>query len=88
MAANGENGRESYEFSYLVEHLGLLPWLFLIIYGVSSHSSSPNLIKFVIFSCSYWYIENIHFILINPKPNPHLNRKKKHKRIGNSNKSK
>jgi len=32
-----------------------------IISGVSSHSSSPNLIKLVIFSCPYWYIENIHF---------------------------
>ena len=46
--------------------------------GVSSHSSSPNkLIKLVIFSCPYWYIENIHFSLIKPNPNP----EHEHKRI-------
>ena len=45
--------------------------------GVSSHSSSPKLIKLVIFSCPYWYIENIHFSLIKPNPNP----KHEHKRI-------
>ena len=45
--------------------------------GVSSHSSSPKLIKLVIFSCPYWYIENIHFSLMKPNPNP----KHKHKRI-------
>jgi len=30
-----------------------------IISGVSSHSSSPNLVKFVIFSCPYWYCCNL-----------------------------
>jgi len=45
--------------------------------GVSSHSSSPKLIKLVIFSCPHWYIENIHFSLIKPIPNP----KHEHKRI-------
>ena len=45
--------------------------------GVSSHSSSPKLIKLVIFSCPYWYIENIHFSLMKPKPHP----KHEHKRI-------
>ena len=43
----------------------------------SSHSSSPKLIKLVIFSCPYWYIDNIHFSLIKPNPNP----KHEHKRI-------
>ena len=36
--------------------------------GVSSHSSSPKLLTLVIFSCSYWYIEDIHFSLMNPNP--------------------
>jgi len=45
--------------------------------GVSSHSSSPKLIKLVIFSCPYWYIQNIHFSLIKANPNP----KHEHKRI-------
>ena len=36
-----------------------------IISGVSSHSSSPNRIKLVIFSCPYWYIEKIN----ETKPN-------------------
>jgi len=39
-----------------------------IISGVSSNSSSPNLIKLVIFSCPYSYIENIHFSLMKPNP--------------------
>ena len=43
--------------------------------GVSSHSSSPKLIKLEIFSCPYSYIENIHFS--EPSPNP----KHEHKRI-------
>jgi len=60
VAAFGENDQEGCKFSYLLEHLGLSPWLFLIISGVSIHSSRPNLTKFVIFSFSYWYIENIH----------------------------
>ena len=51
------------------------PWLF--INGVSSHFSSPKLIKLVIFSCPYWYIENIHFSLIKSNPNPNH----EHKRI-------
>jgi len=34
-----------------------------IISGVSSHSSSPNLVKLVKFSCPYGYIESIHFSL-------------------------
>jgi len=38
--------------------------------GVSSHSSSPKPIKLVIFSCPYWYIENIHFSFKKPNPNP------------------
>jgi len=41
-----------------------------IISGVFSHSSSINLIKLVIFSCPYWYIENIHFSLMKPNPSP------------------
>ena len=45
--------------------------------GVSSHSSSPKLIKLVIYSCPYWYIENVHFSLM--KPNPNL--KHEHKRV-------
>ena len=32
--------------------------------------SSPNLIKLVIFSCPCSYIENIHFSLMKPNPNP------------------
>jgi len=32
--------------------------VFFINSGVSSHSSSPSLIKLVIFSCPYWYICN------------------------------
>jgi len=36
--------------------------------GVSSHTSSPKLMKLVIFSRSYWYIENIHFSLMKPNP--------------------
>jgi len=44
--------------------------------GVSSHSSSPKLIKLVIFSCPYWYIKNIHFSLMKPNSNP----KHEHKR--------
>ena len=39
-----------------------------IINGVSSHSSSPNLIELVIFSCPYWYTENIYFCLMKPNP--------------------
>jgi len=42
VAARGENDWEGCEISSLVEHMGLSPWLFG---GVSSHSSSPNLIK-------------------------------------------
>jgi len=42
--------------------------VFIITNGVFSHSSSPNLIKLVIFSCPYWYIENIHFSLMKPNP--------------------
>jgi len=42
--------------------------VFIIISGVFSHSSSPNLIKLVIFSCPYWYNENIHFSLMKPNP--------------------
>jgi len=49
-AARGENDWEGCEISSLVEHMGLSPWLFS---DVSSQSSSPNLIKLVIFSCSY-----------------------------------
>jgi len=45
--------------------------------GVSSHSSSPKLFKRVIFSCPYWYIENINFSLMKPNPNP----KHEHKRL-------
>jgi len=37
----------------------LLPLLFLIIRGVSSHSGSPNRINIASFSCSYRYIVNI-----------------------------
>ena len=44
---------------------------------VSSHSSRLKLIKLVIFSCPYWYVENIHFSLIKPNPN----HKHEHKRI-------
>jgi len=29
VAARGENGQEGCEISYLVEHVGLSPWLFL-----------------------------------------------------------
>ena len=50
MAARGENYREGCESSSLVELIRLSPWLFT---SVSSHSSSPNLIKLVIFSCPY-----------------------------------
>ena len=46
----------------------MLPWLFVIISGVSSHSSWPNPINTVIFSCSYRYIDNFNFSFINPKP--------------------
>ena len=55
VAARGEIGREGCEISSLVEHMGLSPWLMavFIISGVSSQSSSPNLIKLVIFSCPY-----------------------------------
>jgi len=67
VVARGENDQEGCEISSLVEHIGLSPWLFS---GVSSHSSSPNLIKLVIFSCPYWYIESIHFSLMKPNPNP------------------
>jgi len=52
--------------------------LHLAVYnGVSSHPSSPKLIKLEIFSCPYWFIENIHFSSIKPNPNP----KHEHKRI-------
>jgi len=47
VAARGEIGREGCEISSLVEHMGLSPWLFLWYSGVSSHSSSPNLINLV-----------------------------------------
>ena len=78
VAARGENGREGCEISSLVEHTGLSPWGPLAVYnGVSSHSSGPKLIKLAIFSCPYWYIENIHFCLMKPNPNP----KHEHKRI-------
>jgi len=60
MAARGEIGREGCEYSSLVEHMELSPWLFLLYSAISSHSSSPNLIKLVIFRCPYWYKENIH----------------------------
>jgi len=43
VAARGKNDREGCELLSLVEHLGLSPWLFLMISGVSSHSSSPIL---------------------------------------------
>jgi len=55
VAALVENVRESCEFPSLVEHLRLSPWLFLIISGTFSHSSSPNPINIIIFSCSYQY---------------------------------
>jgi len=70
VAARGENDQQGCEYSYLVEHLGLSPGLFLIISDVSSHSSSSNLIKFAVFSCFYWYMENMLFSLINLKPKP------------------
>jgi len=47
---------------------GIVALAFFSHSGVSSHSSSPNLIKLVIFSCPYWYIENIHFSLMKPNP--------------------
>jgi len=53
VAARGENGREGCEFPSLVEHLGFLPWLFLIISGVSSHSSGPNPNNIILFSCFF-----------------------------------
>jgi len=53
VAARGENGREGCEISSLVEHLGFLPWLFLFISGVSSHSSGPNPANIIIFGCSF-----------------------------------
>jgi len=49
---------------------GIVSLAVFIISGFSSHSSSPNLIKFVIFSCPCWYIENIHLSLMKPNPNP------------------
>jgi len=51
VADRGEIGQEGCEISSLVEHIGLSP--VFIISGFSSHSSSPNLIKFVIFGCPY-----------------------------------
>jgi len=53
VAARGEIGREGCEISSLVEHMGLSLSLAVFISGVSSHYSSPNLIKLVIFSCFY-----------------------------------
>jgi len=41
------------KISSLVEHIGFLPWLFLIISGVSNHSSGPNPVNIIIFSCSF-----------------------------------
>jgi len=52
VAARAENGREGCEKS-LVEHIGFLPWLLLIISAVSSHSSGPNPVNIIIFSCSF-----------------------------------
>ena len=46
---------------------GIVALAAFMVSGVSSHSSSPNLIKLVIFNCSYWYTENIHFMKPNPK---------------------
>ena len=54
-----------------------LPLAVFIISGVSCHSSSPNLIKLVIFSCPYWYIETFTSVQWNQT----LKRKHKHKRI-------
>ena len=31
VAARGENGQEGCEISYLLEHIGLSPWLFLLL---------------------------------------------------------
>jgi len=70
VAARGENGREGCEISSLVEHRYRIATLAVfIIVGISSHSSSPNLIKLGIFSCPYWYTENIHFSLMKPNQN-------------------
>ena len=77
VAARGENGRGGLRnfISGWTYRIVALP---LAVYnGVTSHSSSPKLIKLVIFSCPYWCIENIHFSLIKPNPNP----KHEHKRI-------
>ena len=49
--------------------------LAVFITSVSIHSSSPNLIKLVLFSCPYSYIENIHFSW-----NQTLKRKHEHKK--------
>jgi len=76
-ADRGENDREGCEISSLLERIVNLA--VFIISGVSSHSSSPNLIKVVIFSCPYWYIEKIHFSLMKSNPNPET--KHEHKRI-------
>jgi len=38
---------------------GIVALAVFIISGVYSHSSSPNLIKPVIFSCPYWYIASV-----------------------------
>ena len=38
---------------------GIVVLAVFIISGVFSHSSSPNLIKLVIFSCPYWYIASV-----------------------------
>ena len=43
--------------------------------GVSSLSSSPKLIRLVIFSCAYWYIENIHFSLMKQTQTRNTNTK-------------
>jgi len=41
------------KISSLVEHKGLSSWLFLIISGVSSHSSGPHPVNIIIFSRSF-----------------------------------
>jgi len=70
VAARGENSREGSKFPSLFGHPGLPSWPSLKISGVSSHSSRPNPINIVIFSCSYRYIDSINFSFINPKPKP------------------
>ena len=68
VAARGETGREGCEISSLVEHMRLSPCLFLWLVAIPA-TPIVLLIKFVIFSCPYWYIENIHFSLMKPNPN-------------------